>query len=148
MKTKLEGKRESLAGKRVRPNYTDGSCTFEIKQAMFKKEDVKESSQKGTPVWTNGKQVNEQTVLIILKDKEQLKPLMESPFLDGIVDLNLNGAGLIEQPKNVEIPTVTEDVEMEEDHGHIKLSVPTAAQQPEADRIRKIISTIFLTQNK
>ena len=137
-----------MAGKRVKANYIDGSCTFEIKQAMYKREDVKESSQKGTSVWTNGKQVNEQTVLILLKDKEQLKPLLECPFLSEIIDLNLNGAGYIEQPKNIEIPAVIEDVEMEEDHGHIKLSVPTVAQQPEIERIRKIISIVCLTQRK
>lgn len=37
IKTKLEAKRESLAGKRVKANYADSSCAFEVKQAIFKK---------------------------------------------------------------------------------------------------------------
>ena len=38
MKTKLEGKREALVGgKRVKPNIVEGSCVFEIKQAIYRK---------------------------------------------------------------------------------------------------------------
>jgi hypothetical protein len=115
LKTKLEAKRESLLGKRVKPNHSEGSCAFEVKQAMFKKEDTKESVQKGAPVWSNGKQVNEQNVVIWLKDKEQLKPLLESPFMEGLFDATAPST-VTEQPKAVEavgVGTMQESVEIE-----------------------------------
>lgn len=82
VKTRFEGKRESLAGKRIKPNFNQGTCAFQVKQAIYRKEDPKQTSLKGTSVWINGRQVNEQTVVILLKDKEQLKPMLENPFFE------------------------------------------------------------------
>lgn len=46
----------------------------------------------------------------------------------------------MDQPKNVELQPVEEGADIEEDHGHVKLVAPTAAQQGEVEKIRKIIS--------
>jgi hypothetical protein len=33
----MEGKRDILTGKRMKVNFADGSCAFEIKTALLKK---------------------------------------------------------------------------------------------------------------
>lgn len=38
---KLEVKKEFLSGKRVKPNYGEGSCVFEIGTGLLKREDRK-----------------------------------------------------------------------------------------------------------
>lgn len=63
-------------------------------------------------MWTNGKQVNEHTVAIWVKDKDQLKQLLETSFMEGLVDPNPSMNVYTDQPKNAELQPVEEAGDM------------------------------------